>query len=79
MKYQKTKKLDRPWEFGVPVIAVDFKQRAFDNKWERLIKTNDYANRYTFIDENGKRVSLVPEKWLVVGVYDYLMEYVDHL
>ena len=58
----------------VDVLAEEFKQRAFDGKWERIVKIMDLDNTYTFIGENGSRMSHIPTKWVTVGVYDYLME-----
>ena len=58
----------------VDVLAEEFKQRAFDGKWERIVKIMDLDNTYTFIGENGSRMSHIPTKWITVGVYDYLME-----
>lgn len=56
------------------VIEYDFHQRAFDGKWERLAKIVDTSKRYSFKDQDGRHVSLVPTKWITVGVYDLLGE-----
>ena len=56
------------------VLETAFKQRAFDGKWERIVKIMDLDNSYSFVSENGSRKTLIPEKWVTVGVYDYLME-----
>lgn len=56
------------------ILETQFKQRAFDGKWERVIKTLDYDNKYTFTNEAGNKVSYIPEKWLVTDVYDFLGE-----
>lgn len=56
------------------VLETQFKQRAFDGKWERIVKIIDPDNAYSFVNENGNRTTLIPEKWVTVGVYDYLME-----
>ena len=72
-----TNKITKVWEYGMQVLDTDFKQRAKDSKWERIIKTLDYDNKYSYISEAGNRVTLVPEKWVTVGVYDLLMEYVE--
>jgi hypothetical protein len=61
-------------EYGLNVLEVQFKQRAYDGKWERIAKIVDYDNKYTYSTESGSRVSLIPEKWVTLGVYDYLME-----
>lgn len=56
------------------VLETQFKQRAFDGKWERIVKTPDYDNKYTYTNEAGNKVSYIPEKWTTVGVYDFLDE-----
>lgn len=68
---------NRKWESGFNILEVQFKQRAFDGKWERIGKIVDYDNKYTYQTESGSRVTLIPEKWVTLGVYDYLMEVVD--
>lgn len=64
-------------EFGMNVLETEFKQRAFDGKWERLGKIVDYDNKYSYMTESGSRVSLIPTKWVTLGVYDYIMEFED--
>ena len=64
-------------EKNMKVTAEEFKQRAYDGKWERIVKIIDEDNAYTFVGENGNRTAHIPEKWVTVGVYDYLMEIVD--
>ena len=61
-------------ESEMKVLETSFKQRAFDGKWERIVKIMDLDNSYTFIGENGSRMTHIPTKWVTVGVYDYLME-----
>ena len=61
-------------ESNMHVLETAFKQRAFDGKWERIVKIMDLDNSYSFVNENGNRTTLIPEKWVTVGVYDYLME-----
>jgi hypothetical protein len=55
-------------------IETQFRQRAYDGKWERLGKIMDTENAYTYSTESGSRVTLIPEKWVTIGVYDLLME-----
>ena len=61
-------------ESEMQVLETSFKQRAFDGKWERIVKIMDLDNSYSFVNENGNRTTLIPEKWVTVGVYDYMME-----
>lgn len=55
------------------ILEEDFKQRAYDGKWERIGKIMDMDNAYSYTNENGGRVTLIPEKWITLGVYDYLL------
>ena len=59
------------------VLETDLKQRQFDGKWQLWYKFADVENAYEYINEVGSRVVLVPEKWVVAGVYDYLMTVED--
>ena len=64
-------------EKDLEIYEVDFRQRAYDGKWERLGKIEDTDNTYVFINEYGNRAATTPFKWITLGVYDYLMEIVD--
>lgn len=64
-------------EYGMAILETQFKQRAFDGKWERLGKIVDFENKYTYETESGSKVTLIPEKWIALGVYDYMMEFAD--
>ena len=72
-----TKEIPMVSEKTMHVLETAFKQRAFDGKWERIVKIMDPDNAYSFVNENGNRTTLIPERWVTVGVYDYLMEIVD--
>lgn len=69
--------LMKNYEYGLNVLETQFKQRAYDGKWERIAKIIDYENKYTYSTESGSRVTLIPEKWVTVGVYGYMMELQD--
>jgi hypothetical protein len=69
--------LMRNYEYGLNVLETQFKQREFDGKWERIAKIMDYENKYTYSTESGQKVSLIPEKWVTVAVYDYMLELQD--
>lgn len=58
-------------------IEVEYKQRAYDGKWEKIAKIVDHENAYIYATESGAKVSIVPEKWITVGVYDLMGEFVD--
>lgn len=64
-------------EYGMMILETQFKQRAFDGKWERLGKIVDFDNKYTYQTESGSKVTLIPERWVTLGVYDYLVEFAD--
>lgn len=57
------------------ILETQFKQRAYDGKWEKLAKVMDYDNKYVYKTESGNRMTYVPEKWVTVGVFDYLAEF----
>jgi len=59
------------------VLETQFKQRAFDGKWERIVKIMDFDNKYSYVNENGIATTYIPEKWVTVGVYDYMLEIAD--
>ena len=63
-------------EKTMKIYEEDFKQRAYDGKWERIGKIADEDNAYTFFNEYGQKTTWIPEKWITLGVYDYLMEIV---
>lgn len=67
----------KAYEYGMSILETQFKQRAYDGKWERLVKVMDFDNKYDYSTESGTKVSLIPEKWVTVGVYDYMLEFVD--
>jgi hypothetical protein len=52
------------------VLEVTFKQRAYDGKWERLIRIIDYDNTYSYKNEQGIQSSITPTKWVTSDVYD---------
>ena len=58
------------------ILESQIVQRDFDKKWERIVKVMDYENSYTFSNENGVPVTLIPEKWITVAVYDFITEIV---
>ena len=58
------------------VLETCFKQRAYDGKWEKLIRVFDFDNKYEYKNEYGVKTTLTPTKWLVEKVYDYELEVV---
>jgi hypothetical protein len=56
------------------VLETQIVQRAFDNKWEKIVKVMDFENKYTYSNEAGVKVTLIPEKWITVEVFDFIME-----
>lgn len=56
-------------------LETAFKQRAYDGKWMRLAKVRDEENAYVYQSDNGDPISIIPTKWIIVGVYDLLGEW----
>lgn len=59
------------------ITDIDLVQRAFDNKWELIGKIKDHENSYSYKTAAGVIVTLIPEKWITLNVYDFIMEIVD--
>lgn len=56
------------------ILDKVWKQREFDGKHIVLGKVFDHDNTYRYKDENGKPVKFIPTKWIVLKVYDYILE-----
>lgn len=56
------------------ILETQIVQRAYDGYWEKIVKVMDYENAYTYQNESGSGVTLIPEKWLVVAVYPFIMQ-----
>lgn len=56
---------------------VEFKQRAYDGKWEMIKKIIDHDNTVVYETDSGNTITLTSEKWVTVKVYDYLMTLED--
>ena len=56
------------------ILETRFRQREYDGKWEKLAKVMDYENKYVYKTESGNRMAYVPEKWMTVGVFDFMLE-----
>ena len=56
------------------VLETQFVQRAYDGYWEKIVKVMDHDNSYTYRNESGTSVTLIPERWLTVAVYPFIME-----
>lgn len=55
-------------------LETQLVQRAFDGYWEKIARIKDHENSYTHTDENGRTVTLVPDKWITVAVYPFICE-----
>ena len=62
---------------SLEVLETQIVQRDWDKRWEKIVKIVDHENAYTYRNENGVSVSLIPERWFVTEVYDFIMEIVD--
>jgi hypothetical protein len=56
------------------ILETQFKQREYDGKWEKIVKVIDYDNKYVYKSESGHRLTYIPEKWMTVGVFDWLLQ-----
>ncbi len=56
------------------ILEYEFKSRAYDGKWQLLGKVLDTDNSYSYKTESGNKITLTPEKWITLVVYDYLWE-----
>jgi hypothetical protein len=61
----------------IEALEYDFKQRAYDGKWERLALVQDTENSRTYNTESGQEITLTPVKWITVGVTDLLGKWTD--
>lgn len=52
------------------ILETQHKRRAYDGKYEKIVKIVDEENKYSYKTESGSVVSLVPTKWITVDVYD---------
>jgi hypothetical protein len=59
------------------ILETQIIQRDWDKRWEKVVKIMDHDNSYTYRNEAGVSVTLIPERWIVVDVFDALMEIVD--
>jgi len=58
------------------IVEIEYKQRAYDDKWQVLGKIIDHENSYTYLTETKQRVTYTPEKWITLAVYDLELEFV---
>lgn len=56
------------------ILETQLVQRSFDGRWENIARVMDHENSYTYRNETGTSVTLIPEKWITIGVYDFIME-----
>lgn len=56
------------------ILETQMVQRSYDGRWEKIAKIMDHENAYTYRNETGTSVTLIPEKWITVAVFDFIME-----
>lgn len=63
-------------EIGVnmEILETQLVQRSFDGRWEKIARIVDRENSYTYKNETGTSVTLIPEKWVTIAVFDFVME-----
>lgn len=42
--------------------------RGYDNKWETIARILDHDNSYSFKSEDGRKMTIIPEKWITINV-----------
>ena len=56
------------------ILQYHYKQREFDGKWMVMAKVPDLENSYRYKSETNQMITLVPTKWIIVKVYDYMLK-----
>jgi hypothetical protein len=56
------------------ILETQLTQRSYDGRWEKIARIVDRENAYTYKNETGATVTLIPEKWVTLAVYDFIME-----
>lgn len=56
------------------ILETQFKQRAFDGKWEQIARIIDHENSYSYTNEYGNKATYIPTRWITIKVYDLLGE-----
>lgn len=59
---------------NMEILETQIVQRSFDGRWEKIVRIVDRENAYTYKNETGTSVTLIPERWITVQVYDFIME-----
>lgn len=59
---------------NMQTLQTEFIQRAYDGKWEKVSRTMDFDNKYVYENDAGLKITFVPDKWVTVGVFDYIGE-----
>lgn len=57
------------------IFDTEYNQR-FDGKWQKWGKVVDDDNIYSYVNDSGNTVTLIPYKWILLDVYDYEIEFV---
>lgn len=73
-KHMKTSKKLLKGHHNMEILETQFVQRSFDGRWEKIARIMDKENAYTYKNETGTSVTLIPEKWVTIAVYDFMME-----
>lgn len=56
------------------ILETQTVQRAYDGKWEQIGRYKDHENSYSFRNELGMRETIVPDKWITLKVFDFIVE-----
>ena len=49
------------------ILETQIVQREWDKRWEKIVRVMDYENSYTYGNETGNIVTLIPDKWMTVA------------
>ena len=59
------------------ILEKEYKFRNHDKKWMLLGKILDHDNMYKYTDEDGNVVKYIPQKWIILNVYDFELEIIE--
>ena len=58
------------------ILETVYKQRKYDGKWMALGRIKDLKNSYIYTNDSKQKITLVPDTWIITGIYDYELQFV---
>lgn len=55
------------------VLETELRQRSGDGKWQLLGRIMDHDNAYKYKSDSGQVITLTPDRWITLRVYDYIL------